>query len=359
MGILAGGKKPVQLLGEFTAVDLYCGCGGVTEGLKQSGFRIVAAVDNDLVACRTYEKNHPEVHLYAMDIKDVDPLQIRIQDLGDRDVDLLVVCAPCQPFSSLNKKKDGDERARLILEALRFAEVLKPVMIFFENVPGLARFEEILSELKAGLEMLGYHLSEPVKVDAADYGVPQRRIRCVLIATRGVSPPELPAPVTPEGLRITVRDAIGRLRPLASGEKDPDDPLHAARKHKALTVRRLARIPKNGGSRMSLPPELQLECHKDHDGHPDVYGRMAWDDVAPTLTTGCTDVTKGRFAHPEQDRAITPREAAILQTFPENYIFEGGPTQIATQIGNAVPVGLVKALAPMFQEAIRGIKEKQ
>lgn len=342
--------------GKFTAVDLYCGCGAVTRGLKESGFAVVSAVDNDPVSCATYERNHPEVHLYRTDIRHVNPLRICERDLGGRDLDLLVVCAPCQPFSSLNRKRGGDDRSRLVIEAVRFAEALGPAMIFFENVPGLARNREILRQLKAGLEELGYLLSSPFKIDAADYRVPQRRVRCIMNATRGIPPPAPPPPITPAGRRITVKDAIGDLPPLRPGESYPRDPLHMARSHKELTVRRLANIPKDGGGRMSLPPELELDCHKGWAGHPDVYGRMAWNSVAPTLTTGCTDVTKGRFAHPEQDRAITPREAARLQTFPDWYVFCGTPTEIARQIGNAVPVEMIRAFGGMFRETIELVK---
>jgi DNA (cytosine-5)-methyltransferase 1 len=169
--------------------------------------------------------------------------------------------------------------------------------------------------------------------------------------------PALPEPKTPKGQRITVEQAIGKLCPLKSGEKDPNDPLHYASKHLPLALERLKHIPKNGGSRFSLPAELELNCHKNHDGHGDVYGRMCWQDVAPTLTTGCTDVTRGRFAHPRDDRAITLREAAILQSFPRNYKFRGNKSQITAQIGNAVPVELVKALAPTLRIGMKRVQK--
>jgi len=143
-----------------------------------------------------------------------------------------------------------------------------------------------------------------------------------------------------------VRDVFADLRQLTSGEHDPSDALHVSRVHQALTLKRLAVIPQDGGSRSSLPLELQLTCHKDRDPGDfcDVYGRMRWDDVAPTLTTGCTDVTRGRYAHPRDDRAITLREAARLQTFPDQYRFAGNRSQIAEQIGNAVPVEMIRRL---------------
>lgn len=346
------------LIEPYTAVDLFCGCGGVTEGLKQVGFNVVAAVDNDPVACRTYIVNHPDVTLYRNDIDDVDPMVIRQNDLNGQDVDLLVVCAPCQPFSNLNRERGKmDSRRTLILKAINFTRVLNPAVIFFENVPGLARNSDIIEQLEIELSKLEYQLSRPAKVDTADYGVPQRRNRCIMFATKGAVPVELPPPSTPEGQRKTVKDAIGMLSPLRSGERDPHDPLHVARMHSELNIQRLHYIPPNGGSRFALPEELQLKCHKGHKGHPDVYGRMSWEQVAPTLTTGCTDITKGRFAHPEQNRAITMREAALLQTFPPSYKFEGNSTQISRQIGNAVPVEFVKALTPVFRRVIKEVRQ--
>ena len=169
-----------------------------------------------------------------------------------------------------------------------------------------------------------------------------------MLASKYHTSPDLPQSGA-EGIQSTVRNAIGDLKSLRSGEADPDDALHFARNHRLVTLERLKYIPRDGGSRDSLPYELQLECHKRHKGHPDVYGRMAWDAVAPTLTTGCTDLTRGRFGHPRDDRAVTLREAARLQTFPDNYRFIGNSKEIASQIGNAVPVEFIKHLAPTLR----------
>lgn len=326
------------------AVDLFSGCGAVTQGFKQAGFKIISAVDNAPTACATYKKNHPEVMLLEKDIREVDPLALL--KTSSKALDLMIVCAPCQPFSSQNKNKIGDTRAELILQAVRFAAHLKPTLIFFENVPGLTTEanKNILHKLKAGLGKFGYQLGVPLRVDAADYGVPQRRLRCVMFASRQETLPIMPEPYTPEALRITVERAIGDLIPLNSGERSSSDPLHFARAHLPIAQQRMKHIPQDGGSRFSLPPELELPCHKGHTGHPDVYGRMKWKDVAPTLTTGCTDITRGRFMHPRDNRAITLREAARLQTFPDFYTFCGSPSDIARQIGNAVPVNLAKAV---------------
>lgn len=339
----------------WNVIDIFSGCGGATEGLKQGGFQILAAIDNDPIACMTYRMNHTDVTLYEDDVRKIDPQKIKKNHLKDKELDVMLVCAPCQPFSSQNKNRKYDRRASLILQATRFSKVLKPKIILFENVSGVAteKHKTVLKKLKRGLQRNGYSLGDPIEVDAADYGVPQRRKRCILIAVAGLPLPSLPRVLTPLGKRVTVRDVIGCLKALKSGEKDSEDVLHFARNHSQIALKRLKKIPRNGGSRISLPDSLSLKCHKNYSGHPDVYGRMKWNEVAPTLTTGCTDVTKGRFAHPRDDRAITLREAAFLQTFPPNYIFMGSPNQISTQIGNAVPVKLFKSFGPMIRKTLK------
>jgi DNA (cytosine-5)-methyltransferase 1 len=338
-----------------TVVDLYSGCGGVTAALRRKHFKVVAAVDNDPLAGETYKLNNKSTHLYSDDIQKVNPAEIRERQLGGEELDLLVVCSPCQPFSNQNRNRENDARARLILQAPRFAKVLRPKVIFFENVPGLARLElsDVLQTLRSRLKKIGYTLSVPTTVDLADYGVPQRRYRCILFATRKGYEIELPVPTTPIGKRKSVKSAIGDLPSLKSGQKDEKDPLHFARNHQPIALKRMAHIKKNGGDRFSLPPELELDCHKGKKGFPDVYGRMHWERIAPTLTTGCTDVTKGRFMHPRDNRAITLREAARLQTFPDKYEFAGNSGQIATQIGNAVPPAFIDALAPALRKVMR------
>lgn len=339
-----------------TAVDLFSGCGSVTAALKRKHFKVVAAVDIDPVSCATYRKNHPSTRLIEGDIRKLDPRNLFPLFGDDESLDLLVVCAPCQPFSNQNRnKRENDERKELILESVRFADVLQPEVIMFENVPGLVgnRFKGILDRLKKDLATIGYNTGPPSRINAADYYVPQRRARCLLFAAKGKNPPTAPPPVTPSGCRVTVSDAFKGLQSLQAGDKDIQDTLHFARNHSTIALKRLEYIPKNGGSRFSLPPDLELECHKGKNSYPDVYGRMRWEDVAPTLTTGCTDITKGRFAHPEDDRAITLREAARLQTFPDSYKFVGNSGQIAAQIGNAVPMKLVEALAPVIRTALK------
>jgi len=336
-----------QTATRYTAVDLFCGAGAVTKALSDSGFTVLMAVDNDPVACRTFRANHPSTKLIEADIRVLSATDIRKMIPSKIQLDVLVICAPCQPFSSQNQTHgDGDSRKELIFQAVRFAKLLQPRTIFFENVAGLSgpRFSHILKALSRGLRQLDYKLSRPRRVDAADFGVPQRRVRCIMVATQRKRRPVVGLSRF-ERSRTSVRSAIGDLKVLRSGEMDACDPMHRARSHSSLNLERLALIPADGGSRDALPANLRLACHKDHQGHPDVYGRMAWDAVAPTLTTGCADITRGRFAHPEQHRAITLREAARLQTFPDDYLFCGNGSEIARQIGNAVPYKMMKQLA--------------
>ncbi|PTQ51376.1 MAG: DNA-cytosine methyltransferase [Hydrogenibacillus schlegelii] len=345
-------------------IDLFSGSGGVTLGFKNRGFRVLAAVEIDPVAAETYRLNHPEVILFERDVRTVDPSEMMdVCGLRPGELTVLSVCAPCQPFSVQNRSKKEDPRVTLILEALRFVRSMKPEFVFFENVPGLyrGRYRDVLEELIRGLEYEGYGISGPKVVDAADYGVPQFRKRLIMLAASGgrVLPFPEPTHASPETARQTgkkpwrtVREAFRGLPPLRSGEKDENDPLHRARKHRPVAMERLKYIPKDGGSRHSLPSHLQLSCHVGDGnlGFHDVYGRMEYDRPSNTLTTGCTNLTKGRFAHPEQDRAITPREAARLQTFPDDYRFAGSYEQISAQIGNAVPVLLAEVFAQTFRE---------
>ncbi|WP_273000719.1 DNA cytosine methyltransferase [Hydrogenibacillus schlegelii] len=348
----------------LTVIDLFSGSGGVTLGFKNRGFRVLAAVEIDPVAAETYRLNHPEVILFERDVRTVDPSEM-MDGCGLRPGELTVlsVCAPCQPFSVQNRSKKEDPRVTLILEALRFVRSMKPEFVFFENVPGLyrGRYRDVLEELIRGLEYEGYGISGPKVVDAADYGVPQFRKRLIMLAASGgrVLPFPEPTHASPETARQTgkkpwrtVREAFRGLPPLRSGEKDENDLLHRARKHRPVALERLKYIPKDGGNRHSLPSHLQLSCHVGNGnlGFHDVYGRMECDRPSNTLTTGCTNLTKGRFAHPEQDRAITPREAARLQTFPDDYRFAGSYEQISAQIGNAVPVLLAEVFAQTFRE---------
>lgn len=330
------------------AIDLFSGCGGLTLGLRQAGFDVLAAIEFNEKAQQTYRLNHPRVQMYGKDIRSVDPEKV-LSDLGlsPGDLDLLAGCPPCQGFSRLRTKNKfssvDDPRNNLILEFIRFVVVMKPRNLMLENVPSL-RDDPRFETLVAKLEQCGY-MCEVRIVDAADFGVPQRRRRLILLASLGKTP-LFPGAVKK---RKTVRAAFRVLK----DDLGLDDALHAFPENRSEAVKEIIRmIPKDGGSRSQLPPHLVLSCHKRSNGFGDVYGRMAWDSVAPTITSGCHNPSKGRFLHPEKDRTITLREAALLQGFPRRYRFlvEHGKESIALMIGNALPPPLIAAHARGFIE---------
>jgi len=313
---------------------------------------VVGAIDIDPTACSTYRANHPEVRLLEDDLKQVDPRVF--QPLTPNGLDLLAVCAPCQPFSARNRHRFTRNTGKdLVLSAIPFVAVLRPRMVFFENVPGLGK-DSVFEDLAKELATLGYHLAAPRWVDAADLGVPQRRQRIILVGAqkRDVLESVCDLPKLP---RVSVAMAIGDL-PLPAPPNDTSysDPLHVMRAHAPITLERLKNIPPDGGTRHSLPEHLQLRCHKGlkPNQFPDSYGRLRWNEPAPTLTTGCHDLTKGRYAHPEQHRAITLREAARLQSFPDTYTFSGKRRQIAIQIGNAVPPRMMEEIGITLRAAL-------
>jgi DNA (cytosine-5)-methyltransferase 1 len=329
-------------------IDLFAGAGGVTSGLKTQGYKVVAAIDVDPKACLTYRLNNPEVTVLTADVLSLNPRDLlRLTRLRPGQLDVLTACAPCQPFSSLflGRANRGDARTKLVERVGDFVADLRPKIVLFENVPPLMMKPEFRNLCRRLLK-LKYRLKAKV-IDAADFGVPQRRRRLILLATHCTSVPD----VTPGHpalrhwrMRRTVREAFSRLRKISK-----NDPLSVVVPPKSLTVRkRIAAIPKNGGSRSSLPPDLRLKCHHTRAAG-NVYGRMKWDDVAPTLTTRCTTPACGRFLHPALNRPITLREAALLQTFPANYVFAGGRSSIEAQIGNAVPPRLAAAIGAIIR----------
>lgn len=343
---------------KLTAIDLFCGAGGLTLGLKQAGFSVVAGVELNPIAAETYRLNHDDVNVYEKDIRDINPSEILANfNLKPGELDLLAGCPPCQGFSSQRTRNKTnaqlDPRNELIFEFLRFVEALLPKTIMLENVPALAKNWRIF-KLKERLEQLGYVVDEnSISIhDAADYGVPQRRRRLLFKASRfGVISD---APKSKK--RKTVKEFIFNLKPAGfSG-----DELHDLGENRSEKVKKIiSLVPKDGGSRTDLPEEYWLECHKRLPvGYRDVYGRMKWNDVSPTITGGCHNPSKGRFIHPEFDRAITLREAALLQTFPMNYKFAltRGKDSVALMIGNALPPSFIESHARQYA---RHIKEAQ
>ncbi len=325
------------------AVDLFCGCGGLTQGLKKAGFEVIGAVDINSLAVETYRANHPEVRVWESDIQNL-KVSIFKKTLGLRkhSLELLAGCPPCQGFSTMRtlngSRRILDSRNNLLFEFQRFVEELMPKAIMMENVPGLAkdrRFKEFCNKMKK----LGY-IGEYKVLNVANYQVPQRRRRLIYLA--GLGSAIAFAARSPKSK--TVRDAISKL-PKAGESGDKMHDLLERRSPKIIEL--IKRIPKNGGSRTDLPSEDQLECHKRCDGFKDVYGRMAWESVAPTITSGCFNPSKGRFLHPEKDRAITLREAALLQGFPRWYKFPKveNKSDVALMIGNALPPPFIAAHA--------------
>jgi DNA (cytosine-5)-methyltransferase 1 len=321
---------------DFTAIDLFSGCGGLSLGLRRAGFRILAAVDADKLAMETYRRNHSGVFTVNGDVRNVRPRRLmKTLGLKKGQLSLLAGCPPCQGFSTLRtlngNRNIEDPMNDLIFQFVRFIRALRPKTIMMENVPGLAD-DERLTRFRRRIAALGY--KDIVKVfDASDYGVPQRRRRMILIATLKGNAVEF---ALPNKRRRSVKGAIRALNPPERSR----DPLHNYEVRRTPGIlKMISRVPKDGGSRSDLRKNYRLACHERTDGFKDVYGRMRWSDPAPTMTGGCINPSKGRFLHPEQDRAITLREAAMLQGFPRDYYFETkrGLYPTAQMIGNAFP----------------------
>jgi DNA (cytosine-5)-methyltransferase 1 len=306
---------------------------------------IALGLDLDAAAAATYRKNFPKAAFVESDIGAIDPADVKAS-LGDSDAPLVLsACAPCQPFSTFRRKSLNDDSMRTLLPALLpFVDSLAPDYIVVENVPGIQREADgPLMVFVAGLKSRGYETAWKV-VDCQRYGVPQRRRRLVLIASRFGEVP-IPKPTHGPGLKpvATVGEWIGDLPALEVGQQHRSVPNHVCGAIGDLNLRRL-RASRDLGGRLHWPAELWLDCHQSHGGHSDVYGCMAADAPAPVLTTKCTSISNGRFGHPSQDRAISVREAASLQTFPRTFEFVGGLKSTTRQVGNAVPVLLAKKL---------------
>ncbi len=327
----------------LTAIDLYAGAGGATQGLRQAGFSVLAAVELDAVAVKTYQVNHPSVIVLNEDIQNVGPnaLMTRL-GLIRGELDLLNACPPCQGFSSLGKRDSNDERNELVLQTLKFVQAFGPKVVIIENVPGLRR-DRRFHTVSTYLSDHGYTIRSYI-VDAADFGVPQTRRRLILLGVRDAYEDSLPLSLfelLPKDFSKERQLAIDWIKK-AGTINQTTDPIHKTRKCSPAVQARIASIPE-GGSRFDLPAEHILECHKGIKGATAAYGRIAADDVAPTITTRCTTASCGRFIHPTENRTISLREAALLQTFPSAYFFAGSYGNIERQIGNAFPVRLAEA----------------
>lgn len=344
-------------MSKLTAIDLFSGGGGLSQGLVQAGYDVVAAVELDNNAASTYEQNHPSTKLITYDIRLVSAQSLKSSLMGKK-LDLLAACPPCQGFSSLTSAhKSEDPRNSLIMEVGRIVRELKPKTLMIENVPGLiTRGKDYLKAFLKILDHEGYTYSYKV-LQVADYGVPQFRKRFVLLAGLGF---EVPIPQQTHSGKpadnklpwVTVSDAISTMPEtvelpqsyLMGGPESLN--WHVTRSISEMTKKRLEYI-KPGGSRFDLPDELRPDCHKGNNtGYSNVYGRMSWNKPSPTITSGCTTLSKGRFGHPEQLRTISIREAALLQTFPANYKFSASSIDsICRIIGNALPCKFAEVMA--------------
>lgn len=369
---------------KYAAVDLFSGCGGVSCGLTLAGFKIKSAVEIEKKAVETYLNYKPLSKVYVLN-KDICEINgdriLKAANLKKDELYLLAGCPPCQNFSRQNphnKEKSEEERKKLLFEFLRIIEEIKPPFILMENVPGIRAHinENIMTEFSYRLNSL-YDVYDDI-LNAANYGVPQIRKRFVLHAVRKDIGKELKSygfvfslPKAThnkwgtEGLLPwkTVREAIDDLPKIKAGELyqgDIEIQNHKCAALSEINLQRIKEIRKNGGTRTGLPKELVLKCHKKKDtkgnifgGYRDVYGIMDPDKPSPTITGGCLSYSKGRYGHYNQDRAISIREAARLQTFPDEFVFSNSLLDSALQIGNAVPINLVRASGLVFHDAIR------
>jgi len=345
---VAGENDNVTL--NIHAVDLFCGVGGLTNGLKRAGIDVRMGVDIDPACQYPYEKNNDAKFV----LKSVEDLTARELEpfFPEKGYRLLAGCAPCQTFSSYNQKaRPSDERWWLLLQFSRIVRELKPELVTMENVPGLRR-QGVFQQFVKELEDDEYHVSHDI-FDCCEYGVPQNRERLVLLASK-LGPIRMLTPSELDSKTISVREAIGDMPPLAAGESCARDPFHRCSKLSPTNLRRI-RASRPGGTWRDWNENLVAKCHKKRSGksYPSVYGRMVWEEPAPTLTTLFYGFGNGRFGHPDQDRAISLREGAMLQSFAPDYEFTppGKPIhlrKVGRLIGNAVPVRLGEVIGASF-----------
>ena len=366
----------------FKAIDLFCGAGGLSIGLKKSGFRICLGVDIDESALKTYKYNLKRTKVLKEDIKKVTGEKItKLTGIKKGDNFLLAGCPPCQGFSSLGKRDVNDEKNGLVYEYIRIINELEPTFILMENVPGMFTGvgKEIFKKVIEKLEKK-YHVEYDI-LNAADYGVAQIRKRLVLHGIRqdvysniGLDERKLkilPVPTHSKEKRkgykkwVTVRKAIFDLPILEAGASYDDDIIknHKARSLSKTNIERLQEIRFHGGKRELISDKLQLQCHKKEKvSYTDTYGIMDPDKPAPTITSGCTIISKGRYCHPTQNRGLSIREAARLQSFDDKFEFRGNMGEMSLQIGNAVPPKLAQASGKViinFMEQYENFLKKQ
>ena len=355
IAIFVGGvvlKRPI-----IKAVDLFCGAGGLTHGLQQAGIGVVAGYDVE-ESCRFAYEHNNQAKFVNHDVTELHKEEIEAH-LHGADFTLLAGCAPCQPFSTYsrttNTSGQKDKRWGLLNSFGRLVAEVLPDFVTMENVPGLVSqpvFDSFLQQLLDA----GYQYDYQI-VFCPDYGMAQTRKRLVLVASKGEEV-HLPKPTHEPEQYLTVADVIADLPALAAGQSHRDDPLHRASILSPINLERI-QASKPGGTWLDWPEDLRANCHRKDSGKtfPSVYGRMTWNEPSPTITTQCNGYGNGRFGHPEQDRAISLREAAMLQSFPEKYQFSPQGERrslgaLAKMIGNAVPVRLGEVVGQSIQTSL-------
>lgn len=341
------------------AVDFFCSAGGVTCGFRQAGIEVLGGIDIDIKCKETYEKNNATKFLCAdISVLEKEKVGSFFGIRKNQDNLVFVGCSPCQYYSNIKTDKAKSQKTRLLLADFQeFVDYYRPGYIFVENVPGLdTKPGSPLAEFKAFLSGNGYSYEDGV-VNAKYFGVPQNRRRYILIANRLEK--KIGLPVGHKDKIKTVLEAIGDLSiftPIKAGTTDRSIFAHTSANLDPLNLKRIKSTPQNGGDRRAWKDkkDLQVDCYREHSGHYDVYGRMYWDRPSPTITTRFNSLSNGRYGHPEQDRAISLREGATLQSFPTNYVFYSeSQVTIAKMIGNAVPPKLAKEIAKVFLSITR------
>lgn len=345
------------MMKQFKAIDFFCGGGGMTCGLRQAGIDVIAGVDFDKDAKETYEFNNPGAVYIQTDIRNLRSNYFeRNFDIHPYDDSLILVgCSPCQFYSIINSDKNKSQKSKNLLRNFaRFIEYYRPGYVLVENVPGITTNKaSILPYFLSELDRLGYKYDKKI-VNMNDYGIPQNRRRFSLIATR-LNEIEIQFP-TQSKKKLMVRDVLGEIngfRKICAGHRDNTDFAHTAAGLSPKGLKRMQKTKHNGGCRLDWADdaELQLKCFIDHDdSFKDTYGRMWWDKPAPTITTKFFSISNGRFGHPEEDRAISIREGATIQTFPKDYVFKTSSIATAARIiGNAVPPEYARRLGEIIK----------
>ncbi|MCP4551813.1 MAG: DNA cytosine methyltransferase [Bacteroidetes bacterium] len=329
----------------ISAIDLFCGIGGLSYGLKKAGIKVKVGIDQDTTCEYAYTKNN-KTDFICDDISNLNGNNLIDKYWNQDEIKILVGCAPCQPFSTHSNKVKGKENKgkwNLLNQFIRLIDETNPNIVSMENVPNLSN-KDIFHDFVSSLYSKGYFVSFG-NVYCPDYGIPQKRRRLVLLASKYGEINLVDKTRKPKKYKTT-KGAIGHLEELKNGEKSETDPLHFTTELSEINVKRI-KASKPNGSWMDWSEDLRLSCHKKASGttYKSVYGRMSWDEPSPTITTQFYNFGTGRFGHPEQNRALTIREAALLQTFPKNYKFyknveDIALTRIGVHIGNAVPVDL-------------------